>query len=1014
MNVCSLARVRPLTETEKRENESVKVTTQTSFVFLETADEKKEFYFDYVFSTDAINGVESDMNSVVGDKMVTELLAGDNVSLISYGAKGSGKSHTLFGKAGRHRSRRGSVMKPGSNSRRGSMLGMSASQQKKTLAEVQAGMPKDGMVMLAVKALFNKLEQGGGESVDHELDFSFYDIHGDKMTDLLHESQDRTNLKVFSSKREGVQVQGLSVHTVETYADFERLVAMGRAQSDPSIRAHYFMQLSISQKLEKGDDFVSRKSKFLVADLAGFSQNDTSSLAGLNVPSLRESVKEEKAANKSLSSLAQYIGELQKNQKSMSFRNSTLTHVLKDALSGDSKTYMLGTVFCSGSNLDASENCLKLLSTAKTLRTVPGRAEDKDIDEEAHAAEMKNDWVALVNANKAATNSQQRKDLQTQISALEEEMKRQKMTHEEKVSALRQFQSRRAEEHEQAIRDAVKAADADHLERRQTMETEYKKRNEQLVEEYEARIARIQQDCNTSINELKTRHASQKEQQDKHIEQLQGQLKQYMKYQAQCEYLQQKLSQVEESQKEGKGKEQISYDSRLSDIQKSFTNSLDFMVEKEKGTRRELDREIKFNEENQKEMERLRKVITSYEAHIEKQEVLTNRLTAQKAGLHEDSVNYGRFRTLFLYVTIKSWMQITRMKKALVLMGDSVFKLQMEISGVSKKQQKEALAKQTDRKIGKSNVSTLSENCFKQFFILQQSVHKQSNDLKEVKGRISSLETRNCQLTNHILDKEKESTTLRERYHSLYQKYLRVTQISAARYVPVDALPKPRRFGLAHQSPKPPGGKNRTPNGNNSSNSHVNSNTHRGTTNSSRAPLNRPQTARSRAPQNPQPPLRKPESQDTYEDDYEDDDIGDEDGVIFTNIDTSAVPVGVATSRPGSAVGLRFNSNDHNSTPVPHYNSLHSHSGYGQDSSNVGDSGSFSGGTNTVNPVSTTLTPPATSPTPTRPGSARGGRPSSAKNGRPGSARGGRPSPANTPVNSIGNSLHPSNAYAAN
>lgn len=65
------------------------------------------------------------------------------------------------------------------------------------------------------------------------------------------------------------------------------------------------------------------------------------------------------------------IGDLARQKTNVVFRNSKLTHALKECLVGNSKTFIICAVSPSIYHLDETENTLKFASNAKYIQTQP-------------------------------------------------------------------------------------------------------------------------------------------------------------------------------------------------------------------------------------------------------------------------------------------------------------------------------------------------------------------------------------------------------------------------------------------------------------------------------------------------------------------------------------------------------------------------------------------------------------------------------------------------------------------
>merc|ERR1719240_1455205 len=98
-----------------------------------------------------------------------------------------------------------------------------------------------------------------------------------------------------------------------------------------SSRSHLLLQIYGSMTNSDGPNLSSC---ITLVDLAGSERLQKSGATG-------ERAKEAIAINKSLSALGDVINARATKNAHTPFRNSTLTHMLQDSLSGDSKTLML-------------------------------------------------------------------------------------------------------------------------------------------------------------------------------------------------------------------------------------------------------------------------------------------------------------------------------------------------------------------------------------------------------------------------------------------------------------------------------------------------------------------------------------------------------------------------------------------------------------------------------------------------------------------------------------------------
>lgn len=82
-------------------------------------------------------------------------------------------------------------------------------------------------------------------------------------------------------------------------------------------------------------------------------------------------LREAQHINKSLSALGDVIAALRSRQGHVPFRNSKLTYLLQDSLSGDSKTLMVVQVRCSGGP-DGGPQCACTEACTETRDPPPG------------------------------------------------------------------------------------------------------------------------------------------------------------------------------------------------------------------------------------------------------------------------------------------------------------------------------------------------------------------------------------------------------------------------------------------------------------------------------------------------------------------------------------------------------------------------------------------------------------------------------------------------------------------
>jgi kinesin family protein C1 len=278
-------------------------------------DEGHAFKFDKVFAPSSGQDVVFDEVS----EFVQSALDGYHVCLFSYGQTGSGKTHTMQG------------------SGNGAMRGIIPRAVEQILS--QAAMMQSQRWTFTMKA-------------------SFLEIYNEELRDLLvlmnadgsTKARDNGSSSKLSIKRnaEGKSfVDGINMVDIDVEnkaAGLEQLeavmVAAARARSvattkmnAQSSRSHSVFMLHLCGSNEESGTVV--QGALNLCDLAGSERLDRS---GASSDARR--LKETQAINKSLSSLGDVFTALANGSKHVPFRNSKLTYLLQDCLSGDGKALM--------------------------------------------------------------------------------------------------------------------------------------------------------------------------------------------------------------------------------------------------------------------------------------------------------------------------------------------------------------------------------------------------------------------------------------------------------------------------------------------------------------------------------------------------------------------------------------------------------------------------------------------------------------------------------------------------
>lgn len=264
------------------------------------------FNFDKVFPPSA--GQDQVFREVAD--FVQSALDGYHVCLFSYGQTGSGKTHTMQGS--------------GSSAMR-------------------------GVIPRAVEQILNQARILQAQKWNFTVRASFLEIYNEELKDLLSRQSQNSQGKLSIKRNSGGKsyVEGLSDRAIDTIDTdrgmeqlFEIMVAAARARSvastkmnEQSSRSHSVFMLHLRGYNEETSAEVH--GALNLCDLAGSERLDRSEV-GSDAIRLRET----QAINKSLSCLGDVFNALAQGASHVPYRNSKLTYLLQDCLSGDGKALM--------------------------------------------------------------------------------------------------------------------------------------------------------------------------------------------------------------------------------------------------------------------------------------------------------------------------------------------------------------------------------------------------------------------------------------------------------------------------------------------------------------------------------------------------------------------------------------------------------------------------------------------------------------------------------------------------
>ena len=294
---------------------------------------------------------------------VLAVMDGYNSTVFAYGQTGTGKTHTMLGPPSYN---------PGDENHADSA----------------------GIIPRTCSILFDKVTL---ES--HQADFlvlcSFVEIYNESVFDLLPTNsgppakvawfkskrdvrkQEQASLQIKMDVSGSIVVPGLSQHIVRTTADVMQLIEHGLENrvvahteyNAHSSRSHAIVQLTIERRPFEGPDGLQgsmTRAKLNLVDLAGSERWRKEEGQHLDLSTGR--VDEMTAINQSLSTLSKCIAALtEKGRTHVPFRESKLTHLLQDALGGNSGITVIATLSAGKSAAEESFSTLNFALRAKKV-----------------------------------------------------------------------------------------------------------------------------------------------------------------------------------------------------------------------------------------------------------------------------------------------------------------------------------------------------------------------------------------------------------------------------------------------------------------------------------------------------------------------------------------------------------------------------------------------------------------------------------------------------------------------
>ena len=355
-NISVIIRIKP--EDYSQKYAPIDVSNSNSISIL---SENKEYFFDYIGEE---NSTQNDIFERCGKKICDYALEGYNGTIFAYGQTGSGKTYTLLGK---------NITNKLENKNINISALINNAREDIKMSELNNDISsyydtKDENIGLLPRILYYLFQNKEKSEEDNKYIFkiSYLELYKEKMIDLLFPGGDNNNIRISDSNKV-LEIKNLRKFMIDSPEEAIKLIIDGNRfrhtaatlMNDESSRSHAIISIYIENTLINENKV--KKSVFHIIDLAGSERQTKTGTFG-------ERVKEAGEINKALLTLSIVIKQIINNAKQISYRDSKLTHLLKDSLGGNAKTSIIATISKLESNLRETINTLNFAQNAKKIK----------------------------------------------------------------------------------------------------------------------------------------------------------------------------------------------------------------------------------------------------------------------------------------------------------------------------------------------------------------------------------------------------------------------------------------------------------------------------------------------------------------------------------------------------------------------------------------------------------------------------------------------------------------------
>nr|NP_996208.1 kinesin family member 19A [Drosophila melanogaster]AAS65150.1 kinesin family member 19A [Drosophila melanogaster] len=333
-------RVRPSMEATER---CIEVISGGSLLYDDGGKSRpRQYSYDHVFRE---NDSQEQVYKTTTAPLVRDVLNGLNAAVFAYGATGSGKTHTMLGPVPRK--------KPQTSDR---------APPTASCDSTDVSSQDIGLMVRAIEDIFSHIESA--EAYSCRVSISYLEIYNELIRDLLNPGGPLELREDHRGQR--ITVAGLSEITTSSRKEVVSLLLKGNkartmeptAANQTSSRSHALLSIMVQARTPLG----TKQGRLFLTDLAGSERAKKTKNRG-------KRLQEGAHINRSLLALGNVINGLSGGARYVNYRDSKLTRLLKEALSGRCKTVMIAHVAPESKHRDETKNTLVYADRANSITT---------------------------------------------------------------------------------------------------------------------------------------------------------------------------------------------------------------------------------------------------------------------------------------------------------------------------------------------------------------------------------------------------------------------------------------------------------------------------------------------------------------------------------------------------------------------------------------------------------------------------------------------------------------------